>query len=409
MSRLALLSGPPAQVAAEPLVDHLGRLGPTPPGGAPLLVELERSGLRGRGGAAFPAAVKWRAVIAARSRRKVVLVNGAEGEPRSTKDRLLMSIRPHLVLDGAVLAARTVAADQVVLYVGAEHRNARRALEDALRERGSRDGIDVRLVIAPPRYVAGEESAAVHCINDGVALPTAVPPRPFESGVDGLPTLVQNVETLAHTALIARFGSQWFRDCGTPNAPGTTLLTLSGAVERPGVVEVRNGTRLGDVLGDAGAVAAQTRAVLVGGYFGGWIDVDAAPTLAVDSVALRAAGQSLGCGVVSVLPTTQCGVVETARIIGFLADQSARQCGPCVFGLRALAGCWDRVARGTVTPEDLVRIGRWTDELAGRGACRHPDGAANLARSALQVFAQEFLLHVEQRRCSCPSAVLRAA
>lgn len=404
-----LLGGPPVHRGDEVLTDHRRRFGATPPGGARLIDELERSGLRGRGGAGFPVAAKWRAVAAGRSRRRVVLANGAEGEPLSTKDRVLMCARPHLVLDGAVLAARTLGADQAVLYVGSEHRSARRALEDALRDRGGADGIGVRVVIAPPRYVAGEESAAVRCVNDGIALPTAVPPRPFESGVDGLPTLVQNVETLAHVALIARYGAQWFRDCGTANAPGTTLLTLSGAVVRPGVVEVRNGARLGDVLGDAGFVAADTAAVLVGGYFGGWIAGDVAPTVAVDTVALRGAGHSLGCGVVAVLSETECGVVATARIMAFLADQSARQCGPCVFGLRAVAQCWHRVAQRTVTSDDLVRIGRWTDELTGRGACRHPDGAANLARSALQVFSEEFLLHAEHRRCSHATAALRVA
>ncbi|MEO8897975.1 MAG: hypothetical protein ABI352_01580 [Candidatus Dormibacter sp.] len=267
MSHLALLSGPAVERGPEVLADHRGRFGALPPGGAALIDELERSGLRGRGGAGFPVAAKWRAVAARRSRRKVVLVNGAEGEPLSAKDRVLMCARPHLVLDGAVLAARTVGADRVVLYVGSDHHNSRGALEAALRERGSSDRVGVRLVIAPSRYVAGEESAAVRCVNDGVALPTAVPPRPFESGVDGLPTLVQNVETLAHVALIARFGAQWFRDCGTSNGPGTTLLTLSGAAARPGVVEVRSGVRLGDVLGDAGFVATDTAAVLVGGYF----------------------------------------------------------------------------------------------------------------------------------------------
>jgi NADH:ubiquinone oxidoreductase subunit F (NADH-binding) len=408
MSRLGLLSGASVQRGPESLADHHSRLGPLPPTGPSLSEELERSGLRGRGGAGFPAGVKWRAVTSGRSLRKVVVVNGAEGEPRSTKDRLLMSVRPHLILDGAVLAARTVGADQIVLYVGSEHRSARQALEGALRERASSDRVGVRLVVAPPRYVSGEESAAVHCINDGVALPIAVPPRPFESGVAGLPTLVHNIETLAHVALIARFGARWFRDSGTAGVPGTTLLTVSGAVERPGVIEVPSGIRLGDVLGAAGVVAAETRAVLMGGYFGGWIDGAVAHATAIDSEALRSAGHSLGCGVVSVLSESECGIVETARIMAFLADQSARQCGPCVFGLRAVADCWERVARRTVTSDDLLRVGRWTDELAGRGACRHPDGAATLARSALRVFAQEFLLHVEKRSCSSSNGALQA-
>lgn len=409
MSRLALLSGPSLGGGPESLADHQGRLGPTPPGGPALVAELERSGLRGRGGAGFPVAVKWNAVAARRARRRVVLVNGAEGEPRSRKDRLLMGARPHLVLDGAVIAARSVGAGRVVLYVGAEHRTARAALEGALRERGGGDGVQVHLVTAPPRYVAGEESAAVHCVSDGVALPTAVPPRPFEHGVDGLPTLVQNVETLAHVALIARFGWRWFHDNGIAGAAGTTLLTVSGALQRPGVVEVASGVELGDVLDAAGMAPEAPAAVLLGGYFGGWVDGRAAPALRVEPVALQRVGQSLGCGVVAVLPRSECGVVETARIMAYLAGQSARQCGPCVFGLRAVASCWERVARSTVTPQDLVRIDRWTAELSGRGGCHHPDGAASVGRSALRVFSEEFALHVEQRRCSSAAPSLLVA
>ena len=408
MSGTGLLDGP-APPAAESFDAHRARLGELPPGGEALIDELERSGLRGRGGAGFPAATKWRAVAGRRS-RAVVLANGAEGEPLSAKDRLLMSVRPHLVLDGAVLAARSVGARDIVLYVGIEHAAARQALERALRERNGRDRVEVRLVGAPPRYVAGEESAAVHCVNDGVALPTAVPPRPFERGVGGRPTLVQNVETLAHAALIARFGAGWFHERGTAVGPGTTLLTLSGAVARAGVVEVPSGAPLGRVLGDGASQPGDApTAVLLGGYFGGWVDGVLAPNLAVDSAALRASGHSLGCGVVSLLSPAQCGVVETARFLGYLADQSARQCGPCVFGLRAVADCWNRIAAGAATGEDLLRAGRWTDELAGRGGCRHPDGAAALARSALRVFRDEFVLHAERRRCSRAGAAVGMA
>jgi NADH:ubiquinone oxidoreductase subunit F (NADH-binding) len=409
MNGVALLSGPALHAGAEPLAGHVTRLGPLPPALAPLVSEIERADLRGRGGAGYPVAAKWRAVASRAEGRGVVLVNGAEGEPLSRKDRLLMVARPHLVLDGAVLAARTVGANRIVLYIGADHTAACAALMAALRERGGSDRIDIETITAPARYVAGEESAAVHCVNDGIALPTAVPQRPYEHGIAGRPTLVQNVESLAYAALIARFGGQWFVDLGLNGSTGTMLLTLSGDVRTPVIVEVAGGTPLSTVLASHATVASSGSAVLLGGYFGGWIHGDAASELAIDPVRLRAAGHSLGCGVVHVRGESECGVVQTARILNYLADQSARQCGPCVFGLRAIAGALHRMAARQGSVEDLMHLRAWSGELSGRGACRHPDGAANLVRSALQVFADEFALHARSARCTAASRVERAA
>jgi NADH:ubiquinone oxidoreductase subunit F (NADH-binding) len=409
MTGIALLVGPPLASGAETHIAHVSRLGPLPPASAHLVTEIETSGLRGRGGAAFPVATKWRSVAGRAQHRAVVLANGAEGEPLSQKDRVLMERRPHLVLDGAVLAAHAVGANRVVLYVGAEHIAAAASLQNALRERAGSDRIDIDMVTAPPRYVAGEESAAVHCVNDGIALPTAVPPRPYERGIDGRPTLVQNVETLAHTALIARHGGRWFADLGVGTSTGTTLLTVSGDVHSAGVIEVAAGTPLSDVLVAHATVPSHGSAILLGGFFGGWVGGDAASALDVDAMRLRGAGHSLGCGIVHVRGPSTCGVEQTARIVDYLADQSARQCGPCVFGLRAISGALASIAVRQGTPEELMRVRRWSGELAGRGGCRHPDGAANLVRSALDVFADEFAMHVQRRRCSAPERVERAA
>jgi NADH:ubiquinone oxidoreductase subunit F (NADH-binding) len=230
----------------------------------------------------------------------------------------------------------------------------------------------------------------VHFVNDGVALPTTTPPRPFERGVGGRPTLVQNVETMAHVALIGRHG-QAARD--------TALLTLSGAVRRRGVVEVQGGSSIGDALARAGGTVEDGGALLLGGYFGGWVDLDQAVHMPVDAAWLRTQGMALGCGVVAVLPGSSCGVAETARIMGYLAEQSARQCGPCVFGLRAIAEAVQRIAAGGTTDGDLQRVQRWSQQLAGRGACRHPDGAAGLLQSALRVFADDFAAHQARRSC----------
>jgi NADH:ubiquinone oxidoreductase subunit F (NADH-binding) len=409
MSRLSVLAGPDLNSGFERYGEHRQRLGELPLHGAAIIEILERSGLRGRGGAAFPAGTKWRTVAGNSRGDAVVLANGAEGEPLSRKDRVLMETRPHLVLDGAALAADAVGAREVVLYVGAGHVRSRDALQRALAERPAGEWRRTTVASAPVRYVSGEESAAVHFVNDGVALPVTTPPRPFERGVGGRPTLVQNVETLAHAALIARFGDAWFGGLGRGESAGTALLTVSGAVAPGGVIEVPQGSSVGDAVNAAGGVSAPSSAVLMGGYFGGWVAAEEAWGLTVDSAALRTRGHALGCGVLAVLPERRCGVVETARILAYLADQSARQCGPCVFGLRAVAGALARVSAGRAVADDLDRIRRWSGELAGRGACRHPDGAAALVASALRVFEDEFAVHQRGRRCSAPVAAMATA
>ena len=392
MSGSWFLSGPAPREGAETGRAHIQRLGAPSLTGAALIEALERSGLRGRGGAGFPVSRKWRSVAERRGPR-VVLANGAEGEPLSSKDRVLMRHRPHLVLDGAVLAASAVGARQVVLYIGREHFDAAEAMLRALAERPPRERRRFRVLRAPVGYVSGEETAAVHFVNRGIALPTSTPPRPFEAGVGGRPTLVQNVESLASVALIARFGDGWFRD------HGTLLITVTGSVGRPGVFEVPLGTPLGEAVERSGGRSHAIQALLVGGYFGGWIGAGEAWNLPLHPDRLREAGRSLGCGVVAALPASACGVAATAGIAGYLAEQSVRQCGPCVFGLGAIAAALGRLADGWPEPHDLVRLERWSAELPGRGACRHPDGAAGLVRSALTVFDEDFRLHQARRGC----------
>jgi NADH:ubiquinone oxidoreductase subunit F (NADH-binding) len=401
---LRLLGGPPAAAGPEPLAAHRARLGGLPSGrdGQGIIPVMEASGLLGRGGASFPVGRKWRSVAERSDGRAVVLVNGAEGEPLSAKDRVLMAARPHLVLDGAIQAAEAIGAEEVVIYVGSAHTFARIAMDRALAERSGELAVPLRLVAAPDRYVAGEESAAVHFVNDADARPTAVPPRPYERGVHGRPTLVQNVESLAHAALIGRFGDAWYRAIGSGQTPGTALVTVHGRHSRD-VREIALGTPLADLAGGAGADRDGTQAVLLGGYFGGWLDVAEAWDLAMDPTAMRAEGRAFGCGVVSFLPVDACGVRTTAGIMQYMAGQSAAQCGPCVFGLRSIADALQRLAADAPAIDDLARIERWAGQLVGRGACRHPDGAVGLVISALRVFAAEFERHQWAGRCSRPA------
>ena len=345
-----------------------------------LIEAIERSGLVGRGGAGFPVATKWRAVAQRSHGQAVIVVNGAEGEPQSKKDRLLMTARPHLILDGAFLAARVLRAGRIVLYIGERHDAARNAMLRALAQRAEPERRMVTVSAAPSRYVAGAETAAIHLINEGVATPTTAPPYPFERGVGGAPTLVQNVETLAHVALIARTGE----------APNTVLVTLAGGVKTPGVLEVEKGTTVAEAVRRSGGFTEAPRAVLVGGYFGTWVETQRALDLELDHGSMRRHGLGLGCGVIGVLPTSRSPVRETAGIMRYLAQESSAQCGPCFFGLRGLADTCTRIAEGTSKPEDLKRLQRWASEVSGRGACRHPDGAVMFLSSALDLFGSEF-------------------
>jgi len=381
---------------AVSLGEHLDRhgrvpLGPRRRGAAELLELVEASGLRGRGGAGFPTARKLRTVAEAR-RRPVVLANGAEGEPLSGKDQVLLACVPHLVLDGAAVAAAAVGAREAVIAVGAGGDRAFTATRAAIAERAKRrlDEVSFRLVGVPNRFVAGEETALVHWINSGVATPTFTPPRPFERGIGGAPTLVQNVETLAHLALIARFGADWFRALGTREEPGSALVTLAGAVRRPAVYEIPLRLPLAELLAWAGGPSSRIAAFLIGGYFGTWVAAEDARALVLLDAQLRSLGASLGTGAIFALPASACGIVETARVSRYLAHESAHQCGPCVYGLDAIATSLERLAWGKKRERGRDgRLERWLEQVRGRGACRHPDGATGLIESALHVFAHE--------------------
>ncbi len=382
-----LLQGVRADGRAASASEHVRLYGPLSVPGRELIAELQSSGLRGRGGGAFPAGDKF-AAVAAQKRRPVVVVNATEGEPASSKDRGLLRSVPHLVLDGAVAAADALGARTVIVAV-AERRGAaeRGVLAAALKER--REKLEWQIVSIPDGFVAGEETALINALNGKPAKPSVKPPYPFERGVDGAPTLVQNAETLAHVALIARFGARWFRSLGTEAEPGTALVTVSGAVARPGVYEIELGSRVSEVIAQAGGVTEPLSASLVGGFFGGW----------TRDPNHRLTAAALGAGVVVAFPANACGVRESARVARFLADASAGQCGPCLHGLAALAAGLEQVAHAQ-SRDHRDRLERWAGQVAARGACRHPDGMSRFVLSTLAAFEDEFTLHLRKGRCS---------
>jgi NADH:ubiquinone oxidoreductase subunit F (NADH-binding) len=408
-----LLTGIPEH-GAMTLAEHLAVHGPAPstgergrrPGrddGEALIDEIAAAGLLGHGGAAFPTATKMRAVAGARG-RAIVVANGAEGEPASFKDHTLLEMLPHLVLDGAALAAEAVGADEVIIgaceFAGASLDGVAAAIAE--REGGraqSRRGPSMRLVIVPGHYVAGQESALVNYLNGGPAKPVFTPPMPFERGVKRRPTLINNIETLAHIALIARYGAHWFRQLGTASQPGSALVTLSGPVAHPGVYEIEHGASLSSLIEAGGGATSRLRGALLGGYAGSFIGGERLHGLALSNEHLAPHGATLGAGVVLLLSEDACPVAETARVARWLADQSARQCGPCLHGLDALADTIAEVAGGVGGARAAQRIDRLASLTARRGACSHPDGAVNLILSALEAFKTEFADHARHGPC----------
>jgi NADH:ubiquinone oxidoreductase subunit F (NADH-binding) len=334
-----------------------------------------------------------------------VVVNGAEGEPASRKDALLLLRAPHLVLDGARAAASAVGADRIVVYVPA---GSVPGICGALDDRRVRrlDPVDIEVVEAPDAFLAGQESAVVTVLN---GRPDPVPSFTGlqtirDRGVGGRPTLVQNAETLAHVALVARFGAAWFRGLGSAEAPGTMLLTVSGRWNGPTVVEAPTGAPLDQVLSLTRGEAEHYLGVLLGGYGGTWVTTDALFDLRLDEGSARRAGATLGAGVVALLPRGHCPLAEVANVVRYMDAQGAGQCGPCVNGLGELSAhldalAFDRTDRRSRTVAAVLQL---ADLVEGRGACRHPDGVARFVRSACSVFSAEIAAH--QRSGPCRAA-----
>jgi NADH:ubiquinone oxidoreductase subunit F (NADH-binding) len=387
---LPLVPGVPEDLRA-----HLARYGRPPYRGGPglLIYAVEEAGLTGRGGAAFPVARKLAIVARARG-RKVIVANGAEGEPASRKDALLLQAAPNLVLDGLQLAAEAIGASEAHLYL---HPGVSPEILQALyqRQAAGLDRLGVTVTEAPPRFLAGQESALVNRLGGGPAVPTFVPPRVSERGLGGAPTLVQNVETLAHLALIARYGPRWFRALGTAQEPGSMLTTVH-AQDSTQIIEAEIGTPLRTLL----PAVQDAQAVLIGGFHGAWLPVDAIGTLTLDNQALKGHGAALGAGVIAALPVYRCGLAEAARVVRYLAAESAGQCGPCLNGLPRMAAALAELAGRRPRGQVRADLERWAGLVTGRGACNHPDGTVRFVRSTLTVFAPEISLHARGYCCA---------
>lgn len=365
-----------------------------------VLHEVKASGLTGRGGAAFPTGIKLEGAMGWK-KRCIVAINVMEGEPAAKKDSVLAAYAPHLILDGAEVLATVLDASDVVLAVGRDNRGAMDSLYRALAERASTRGSRVRLkVVSPPaRYVAGEESALSSWLDGSDARPTFRPDRPAVLKVGGRRCYVENAETAADIALIARHGGAWFGQTG--GGQGTALASVSGAVNNSGVFEVPLGTPLGQIVARA-TPRGRSTGLLLGGYGGTFVGPEAldAPW---SNEGLRPFGGAVGAGVIVVIDDSCCGIAEIARITQWMSHESAGQCGPCAFGLPALATDLILAANASATGRLESRLVGLLAAIDGRGACAHPDGVARMVRTGLSVFAADLEAHLGGRRCAASS------
>jgi NADH:ubiquinone oxidoreductase subunit F (NADH-binding) len=298
------------------------------------------------------------------------------------------------VIDGALRAARAIGAGTVYFYVSDPA--AAVSLDTAIAELDGL-GVALRVFQVEPSYVAGEETAAVNALNGRPAKPSEKPPRPFEEGVRGLPTLVSNAETIANLPAIA---------AGDERAATTFLLTLGGAVPRPGLYEVPFGVTVGEALETLGGLAGRPKGYVMGGYFAGVLGARG-HALPLDYDALRAEGTGLGCGAVTVLGPGDCPVGAAALLLAYFGRENAGQCGSCFNGTAAMAGVAAALARGEAGSADVQRLETWAGFLPGRGACATLDGAAGIAATLLREFADEVESHRVRSCAACEANTVK--
>lgn len=373
---------------------------------AGIVDQIEQAGLRGLGGAGFPTHRKWRAVAGQAplaGQGKWIICNGNEDEPGTFKDRFLLARTPHQVIEGALIAALAVTADHIALYVNPEQPDAVQVMHDAVRawddhpllaRVGQAVGAPVTLRVTPGSglYIGGEETAAVASVMGGFPFPSLKPPFPAEKGVHGAPTLVNNIETLAHVPHILRHGAAWYGALGKGAASGTKLYSLSGDVMRPGLHELPMGTSLRELIFDhgGGMLAGRAfKAVFTGGPSNTLLtarDLD----VALDFDSVRARGSRLGTGAMIVVAEGTSVLRKTAEYVGFFARNSCGQCPSCKIGTHQIARLLERIDGGAGRQADLQALENLAQLLPGSGRCGLVDGAATVLASSLATFRPEY-------------------
>jgi NADH-quinone oxidoreductase subunit F len=380
---------------------------------AELIDMVKRSGLRGRGGAGFPAGTKWGFMPTDLTIPKIVAVNTDEGEPGTFKDRALVERDPHQVIEGVIIAAYAVGANRAYVYIRGEFflgvKRWIKAIADAY-ERGflGKDilgsGFDLDLSVhrGAGAYICGEETAMLESLEGKPGNPRLKPPYPAQRGLFGLPTLVHNVETLACIPHIVQRGPEWFASIGTSQSTGPKMFCVSGHVNRPGNYELPLGTPLREIIeGHAGGMVGgrKLKAVIPGGA--------STPVLTADQIdtpmafeTLAAAGSALGTGAIIVMDETTCMVEAARRLTRFFAHESCGRCVPCRVGSQRLYETLDRIERGKGHSGDIDLALRIAQEVDGTTFCPMGAALANPARSTIERFRSEYEYHVAHRECA---------
>jgi NADH:ubiquinone oxidoreductase subunit F (NADH-binding) len=354
-----------------------------------LIDTVERAGIHGRGGGAFPTGSKLRAVASQKAAAAVV-VNSCEGEPLSLKHRQLLKSSVDTVLDGAFAVSTALGARELVVALDGElaAQSERISALLAQRERATGGRLSTRVALVPSGYVSGQETALISALEGQQPKPRQVPPYPFQSGLNGRPTFVSNIETFSQIGRAL-----------TGSYDGTRLVTVSGAVKRPGITTVKQQMTFGELLEHVDGPTERLRGVLLGGYGGSWAHPAQLRDLRLEEFELRGHGLTLGAGIVFMLGESSCAVAEVARVTRWMASQTAGQCGPCVRGVGAIADALMQLTAPRRGPSGYARIERWSQMIQGRGACAHPDGVSRFVSTALETFSDEFDQHARTGGC----------
>jgi NADH-quinone oxidoreductase subunit F len=381
--------------------------------------EVLDAGLRGRGGAGFPAGRKWMFMPKETDRPKYLCVNADEGEPGTFKDREIMIRDPHMLIEGIIIASRAMGAHNSFIYIRGEFSEPARIMEKAVTEAyekgylgkgvlGTDFNLDVFVHIGAGAYICGEETALIESIEGHRGNPRIRPPFPPQRGVFNLPTTVNNVETIASVPYIIQNGSQAYRKFGTEKSPGTKLFCISGHVNNPGVYELPLGFPLMALINDvAGGMleGMELKAVIPGGSSTPVLKADECEGVNLDYESLQAAGSMLGCGAVIVMAKGTCMVKVLEILSHFYAHESCGQCTPCREGTGWISQIINRIHRGQATKDDIDLAYELACNMEGRTICPLADAAAAPVKSFITKFREEFEAHVENKGCPLSSPI----
>ncbi len=377
-----------------------------------ILEEVKKSGLRGRGGAGFPTAMKWSFAIADPKFPKYLICNADEGEPGTFKDRPILEKNPHLLIEGMIISGYALGAEYGYIYLRGEYPDAKDIMERAIqqaREAGllgeNIAGTSVNFQLSVHQgagaYICGEETALIESIEGKKGQPRNKPPFPVNAGAWGMPTIVNNVETLANLPYIIEIGGDAYAKTGSPDCPGPKLYCISGHVEKPGVYELPMGTVLRDIIYKyAGGIkgGGKLKAVIPGGISTPVLPADAIDCV-MDFVAMQKAGSMLGSGAVIVMDESVCMVKVAFRALKFFEHESCGKCVPCREGTEWLRKILGRIEDGNGREDDIDLMLDVAGNMAGKTFCPLGDGAAGVVNAMLRHFRGEFENHIKTGKC----------